>query len=397
MNSKPLATWKLLCAGISSLILVMGISRFAMTPLLPAMQAATGLGDDGAGFLAAANYAGYLSGALFASRLRSPERKLFLYRIGLVFAVLTTIAIAYSNNVYIWSGLRYIAGLTSAAGMVICTALVLDHLKKRHCADYVGIHFAGVGLGVVISGTVLTIIEPIMSWDQGWVLIGLIGAIFAVPAFFWINIHGLETPPATHENAVSLKQKQIVYLLLSYCFAGATFSIGSTFIISIMAENPALAASRNIAWIFLGVALAPSCFLWMKSSAKIGDFKTLCLAYFIQAVGCALPVLWPSPATALIGGFMFGACFMGIVSVVIALGGKLSPHNPSALIGILVVSYGVGQIVGPVLAGIAMEQTGHSELGLWSASACSLASIVFMLGTRCKEKSPCEQASPCLN
>lgn len=395
--SQPLPTWKLLVASISSLVLTMGIARFALTPLLPAMQSATGLGDDGAGFLAAFNYAGYLSGALFASRLRNPFVKLRYYRLGMIFAVLTTALMAFTDNVVIWSALRYISGLTSAAGMVICTSLVLDHLKQRHRPDYIGIHFSGVGLGVILSGTVLTLVEPMMGWADAWLVIGGFGLVLAFISMAWVTAEGLHTPEAAHVNAVKLRQKQIVNLLISYGFAGACFSIGTTFIISIMAENPALADSRNFAWVLLGVALAPSCYFWMKVAGKLGDFKALALAYLVQAVGCALPVLIPSPASALIGGFLFGACFMGIVTVVLALGGKLSPHNPSALIGILVVSYGVGQIVGPILAGIAMEYLHFSALGLWSAAVCSLLSIVFLLGTRCSEKNPCDEAKPCLS
>ncbi|SCA56155.1 putative Major facilitator superfamily MFS_1 [Candidatus Terasakiella magnetica] len=395
--SQPIATWKLICAGISSLILVMGIARFALTPLLPAMQAATGLGDDGAGFLAASNYAGYLSGALLASRLRNPLTKLRFYRLGIIFAVLTTAAMALSDHVVIWSIMRYFGGLTSAAGMVVGTAIVLDHLKQRHRPDYIGIHFSGVGLGVVLSGTVLTLIEPVMSWDQGWLVVGAIGLLLALPALLWMNIHGLKAPNIAHGEGINMRARPIIMLLLSYGFAGATFSIGTTFIITIMAQSPSLADSRNLAWVLLGVALAPSCYFWMRSAIKVGDFKALTYAYIVQAIGCALPVLWPSTASALIGGFMFGACFMGIVTVVLALGGKLSPHNPSALIGILVVSYGVGQIVGPVLAGIAMEQTGFSELGLWSAAACSLISIAFLWGARCPSNVPVKEDCPCLS
>ena len=213
--------------------------------------------------------------------------------------------------------------------------------------------------------------------------------LFIGPARYFLDeCHDLQIAPSSHASAVKLRQKQITFLLISYGFAGATFSIGTTFIISIMAESPALADSRNLAWILLGVALAPSCFFWMKVAAKMGDFRTLIAAYFFQAIGCAIPLLMPSTTGALLGGFLFGACFMGIVTVVLALGGKLSPHNPSALIGILVVSYGVGQIVGPILAGIAMEQTGYSELGLWSASACSFLSILFMMAATAPKAPP---------
>ncbi len=395
--SPTLPTWKLLCASISSLILTMGIARFAMTPLLPAMQSATGLGDDGAGFLAAFNYAGYLCGALIASRLRDPEVKLTLYRWGLILAAVTTAAMALSDNLLFWSTLRFVSGLTSAAGMVVCTSLVLDHLNQRHRPDFIGIHFSGVGLGVVFSGTVLTLIEQSTSWNEAWLFIGGLSFVLAIPAYLWMNGTGLKPAPASHAQSVKLHQRPITMLLISYGFAGATFSTGSTFIISIMAENPALADSRNLAWILLGLALAPSCFFWMKMARRLGDFRSLFYAYLLQAVGCALPVLLPSPVTALLGGFLFGACFMGIVTIVLALGGKLSPHNPSALIGILVVAYGVGQIVGPVLTGIAMEQTGFSDLGLWSAAACSLVSILFLLGTRCPKNAPKVEGKPCLS
>ncbi|MDH5212408.1 MAG: YbfB/YjiJ family MFS transporter, partial [Betaproteobacteria bacterium] len=45
----------------------MGIGRFAYTPVLPAMQEATGFGAATAGWIAGWNYLGYLLGALAAS------------------------------------------------------------------------------------------------------------------------------------------------------------------------------------------------------------------------------------------------------------------------------------------------------------------------------------------
>jgi len=42
----------------------MGIGRFAFTPILPMMQLDAGLDIDRGGWLASANYAGYLAGGL---------------------------------------------------------------------------------------------------------------------------------------------------------------------------------------------------------------------------------------------------------------------------------------------------------------------------------------------
>lgn len=70
---------KVLCAGIFSLILAMGIARFTYTPLLPLMHEQAGLGLANAGLLAAINYTGYLCGALLASVINDVVIKDCLY------------------------------------------------------------------------------------------------------------------------------------------------------------------------------------------------------------------------------------------------------------------------------------------------------------------------------
>ena len=50
--------------GLLGLAAAMGIGRFAFTPLLPLMQASEGLTLTQGGWLAGANYLGYLIGAL---------------------------------------------------------------------------------------------------------------------------------------------------------------------------------------------------------------------------------------------------------------------------------------------------------------------------------------------
>src|SRR5436189_132407 len=51
-------------AGLAALAVAMGIGRFAFTPLLPMMQDDAGVSLAQGGYLASANYLGYLAGAL---------------------------------------------------------------------------------------------------------------------------------------------------------------------------------------------------------------------------------------------------------------------------------------------------------------------------------------------
>ena len=55
-------------AGLAALAVAMGIGRFAFTPLLPMMQDDAGVSLAQGGYLASANYLGYLAGALWAMR-----------------------------------------------------------------------------------------------------------------------------------------------------------------------------------------------------------------------------------------------------------------------------------------------------------------------------------------
>jgi len=71
-------------AGIFSLMLALGVARFAYTPLLPLMQAQAGLGLAEGGWLAATNYAGYMSGALLAAWLAVRQGHAPLRRIGAI-------------------------------------------------------------------------------------------------------------------------------------------------------------------------------------------------------------------------------------------------------------------------------------------------------------------------
>ena len=53
-----------LLGGILLLVLAMGISRFAFTPILPFMRRDAGFTLETAGYLASSNYVGYFIGAL---------------------------------------------------------------------------------------------------------------------------------------------------------------------------------------------------------------------------------------------------------------------------------------------------------------------------------------------
>ena len=106
-------------------MLTIGLARFAYTPLLPSLQAQTGLTDAAAGGLAAINYAGYITGALATAWIDDVRWRHRLYSTGLWLAILTTAAMALSDWMPAWALWRFLAGLCGAAGMLLGSGLVL--------------------------------------------------------------------------------------------------------------------------------------------------------------------------------------------------------------------------------------------------------------------------------
>src|SRR5438552_17223536 len=95
-------------AGLAALAVAMGIGRFAFTPLLPMMQADSGLSLIAGGWLASANYLGYLFGALSAGFFRRSGR---VIRLGLLVIAGTTLAMGITHQPAAWAALRLAAGM----------------------------------------------------------------------------------------------------------------------------------------------------------------------------------------------------------------------------------------------------------------------------------------------
>ncbi len=140
-------------AGLLSLLLAMGVGRFAFTALLPQMRDEGFLDIGSGGLLAATNYLGYLAGALwtaFSRRADGPRRLLG----GLLASVATTLAMGFDPGFAAWCGLRFVSGVASAVVYVYATGIVLRNLAAVGAAGWSALHYMGVGSGIVVSALV---------------------------------------------------------------------------------------------------------------------------------------------------------------------------------------------------------------------------------------------------
>src|SRR5437868_7279063 len=113
--------------GFAALAVAMGIGRFAFTPLLPMMQEDFGVSVAEGGWLASANYLGYLVGALSAIAL--PVRHVRAIHIGLLVIGISTLGMAFDHGFWWWLALRALAGVASAWVLVFVSSWALERLS----------------------------------------------------------------------------------------------------------------------------------------------------------------------------------------------------------------------------------------------------------------------------
>ncbi len=379
---------KVLSAGIFSLILVLGVARFSYTPLLPLMQKQAGLGIAEAGWLAAINYAGYLSGALLASLISDLVLKDRLYRIGMVVAILSTAMMGMTTDVTIWAMSRFFAGLSSAAGMLFGTGLILNWLIRHGHRSELGIHFAGIGLGIGGCAAAVAVMSHWFDWQQQWFAFTLFGCLLLIPALGWL-------PPPDTSGMTTGGQKMVDnppsplfmrIFMASYFCAGVGFVVSATFIVAIVEKLPGLAGQGNLVFLAIGVGAVPACINWDFIARRVGDLNALIAAAVLQIIGILLPVVVGGLFAALFGALLFGGTFVGMVSLVLTMAGRYYPTRPAKMMGKMTLSYGAAQIMAPAITGWLATRFGSYNTGLYLAAAVMVVGTVLLLVLKLVER-----------
>lgn len=374
------ARFKVLLAGFFSQLLCLGIARFAYTPLLPLMQQQTVLNDASGGYLAAINYLGYMAGALLAANLNNLRLKDRLYRLGLLLAIVSTAGMAVTENLYIWSFWRFMAGLSSAGSMLIASGLIMHWLLSQQQRTELGIHFAGLGLGIALAAILVDVMLKLQfTWDRQWFALAGLGVFLALPAWLWLPKPRLTAVPAqVNITDLPISKRFIRFMLLSYFCAGYGYVLSATFIVTIVERMPGLGGSGNLSFVIMGLAAAPAVLLWDLIARKAGYLNAIILALFLQLIAILLPLAFVSLAIVLISAALFGATFIGVVNLVLTMAGRLYPAKPAKLMGKMTLAYGFAQVIAPALTGVIAEKTGSFSAGLVLA-AILLGCAVFLL------------------
>ena len=369
-----------LAGGVFALFIAMGVGRFAYTPILPLMQHAVGFSSLVAGNIASANYLGYLAGAILASIIPWGNQRGYYLKVSIIISLVTTCLMGLTNSLIFWLAIRFISGCSSSVTFVLSSSVIIDLLNREHKQTLIGLFYSGVGLGIAFTGLAVPWLNSYFGWQGAWIGLAVISSFFAVIPLVGISKHNsIGTASSSTDKAMQNESISVSSLIVAYGLQGFGYVITGTFLVAILRDMFEATFISSSSWVIVGLAAAPSCYLWAQLANRIGYTNGLMAAYILQAVAVILPVFKPDIAGALIGSLFFGGTFMGITTMANALIRNLKPENSSKFIGYLTAAYGLGQILGPLAAGYLFDLTNSFNVPLTIAFAALILGLAILM------------------
>src|SRR5215470_5292820 len=143
--------WRATIAALSANLVGIGLARFGYTPLIPALIAAGWFAPSEAVYLAAANLAGYLAGALGTRAIAARTGAPALLRGAMLLTAASLLACALPLG-FAWFFLwRFLSGVTGGVLMALAAPSVVPGIPPLRRGLAGGAIFTGVGLGIAAS------------------------------------------------------------------------------------------------------------------------------------------------------------------------------------------------------------------------------------------------------
>jgi len=350
---------RLAAAGMIGMAVAMGIGRFVYTPILPGMMDELGLSPADAGWIASANYLGYLVGAFAAAGGWAARRERLLMLGGLAASTALAGLMVLTDSLAAFLIIRFLAGVASAFVMVFLAAIVFSHLAARNRNDLQALHFAGVGVGILASSLMMAALVAAGShWPSGWSwAAALSSAGFAAVALLVDRgpVAGTGNPkePALPRSAA------LGRLIVAYGIFGFGYIVTATFLVAIVRQGAGSRLFETAVWLVTGIAAAPSVYLWAGVARRLGPTRTFIICCVVEAVGVAASVSLGGQWGPLLGGALLGGTFVAATAYGLQAARLLAPASPRRAFALMTGSFGIGQIVGPIIAGFMAQKTGN--------------------------------------
>ncbi|NLT35297.1 MAG: YbfB/YjiJ family MFS transporter [Gaiellales bacterium] len=390
--------WVILLIGTLCEFGAVGMGRFGYGMLVPAMQAGLGMSNTEAGALATANLVGYLLMSALGGALATRFGSRIVISLGMLVAgvgmVLTGLA-AVPLTAAVW---RAVTGVGTGGVNVPTMGLVSAWFTRGRRGLAVGILLSGNAAALIVSGVVFPRILSAQGgegWRLCWYLVGGLTLLMSIVGLAVLRNRsagggldrGLvlqhESSAATVSSGSALNWRAVyrsgpvLHLGLIYLTYGFSYIIFMTFFTKrLMSDLEYSKEAAGTLFMLLGWLSLVCGGLWGWLSDRFGRKPAIISVYVMQTVSLAVFALADSTFSAVFSAVIFGLSSWSVPAIMAATcADAVGPRMAPAALGLITVFFGVGQAVGPTVAGAMADAAGNFNGAFW------LATAVAALGT----------------
>lgn len=380
----PALPVRLLAWGALGTALHIGLARFGYGVVLPSLRDELGLGYTAAGVLNAVHLGAYLLGTLTGAGLSARLGLRGLGQLGHWLVVAGAVLCVVAEGPLVLGAGRLLTGLGAGWGVIAILVTVLGGIAESARLQASVLIWTGMAAALLGCGLAVPWLLAPGLWHWVFVAAGVAALVLALgfPA-------PREAPAASGGDGfrlASVATPRWAWLVATYFCFGLGYIAYATFAGARLAAEGAAVPVVMLAWSTVGAAtLAGSLLtLWVLGRARLRPFA-LAGAMGLAAAGTGLAAL-PGAVAAFLAAVLVGLGMAAIPALITAAARtRSSAADYARAFSVATAALGLGQLLGPVLAGGLADALGTAAAPLFGAAAYAAGTLAALVDRRAAE------------
>ena len=368
---------QLVAAGIAMVGTAFGLARYGYGLLLPEIRGSFGLSNAALGLIATGSYVAYLlttAGVALGGDRAGPRRPVL---IGGCAAVGGMVLIAVARSPWVLALGVVVAGASAALVYPPFSAAVASSVQRPRQGRALAMISSGTGWGVAVAVPIALLAGT--DWRWAWVAfaaIGVLATLLAARALRAVSAAdggGEAVPPLSWSWFVCPRSGP---LLVGALLVGVGASVYWTFAADFASSGT---GSRAAGPVLLGVVGVSS--LVGSGAGDMLERMGGRLALVVSAAGlagsmCALAIWHGSWFGIALSAAAFGSTYNLLLALQAIWSARVFAQRPATGLAAMLFMLGVGQVVGPVLAGVLADGVGLAAAFFAGGALIALAGLL---------------------
>ena len=369
---------RLVAAGIAMVGTSFGLARYGYGLLLPEMRASFEVSNATLGLIATGSYLAYLTGTAVGAAAATRLGAAVPVVIGGLLAVAGMLVVAVARSPAMLGLGVLIAGASAALAYPPFSDAVARDVSERRQGRVLSLISSGTGWGVALAVPIAVIAGS--NWRAAWVAFAVVGAVATAAAAVVLGGRR-HRPGATATALPPLSWSWFVCprsgpLLIGALLVGVGASVYWTFAADyvVAGDLPATAGAILLAAVGLSSILGSFAGDMLN---RLGGRPALQISAIALAASLFLLAAAPSSWWSVVASACaFGATYNLLLAVQVIWSGRVFAERPSTGLAAVLFMLGIGQLVGPALAGVLADGVGMGAAFVVGGATIALAALL---------------------